>query len=240
MSTNYNPEIVANDLEILLDAGDAKSYPGSGTAWSDMSGNEKDYNITFDTGGGFSSDYGGYIYFGSGTTGSGAFYADANYSIFNDATSTATMSFWIRRKATSTNGSDLWSMDRGDDNGARISRTSAGSASGTVNFYTRSQNDNLASTTALSDNIWYNVVCTLASTQKKIYLNGVLDGSQTVVATTISRSGSNEDSLGDLGSNASDGYQFKGDFASVIFYRRALSAAEVKQNFNAHRSRFRL
>ena len=238
MSTNYSPAIVANDLEILLDAGNAKSYPGSGTAWSDISGNEKDYNITFDTGGGFSSDYGGYIYFGSGTTGSGAFYADANYSIFNVATSTATMSFWVRKKATSTNGADIFTMDRDDANGVRIYMTPA--SSGSIYFSTNGQSDQLVAGTTFYQDIWYNVVCTLASTQKKIYLNGVLDGSQTVAATTISRSGSNEDTIANLGSSASNGYQFKGDFASVIFYRRALSAAEVKQNFNAHRSRFRL
>ena len=238
MSTNYSPEIVANDLEILLDAGTATSYPGSGTAWSDISGNEKDYNITFDTGGGFSSDYGGYIYFGSGTTGSGAFYADANYSIFNDATTTATMSFWVRKKATSTNGADMFTMDRDDANGVRIYMTPA--SSGSLYFATNAQSDQLVSATTVYQDIWYHVVCTLASTAKKMYINGVLDASNTVSATTISRSGSSEDSLGNLSSSASNGYQFKGDFASVIFYTKALSHAEVKQNYNATRSRFGL
>jgi len=237
MATNYSPEIVANDLEILLDAGTATSYPGSGTAWSDISGNEKDYTITFDTGGGFSSDYGGYIYFGAAGTGSGATYADANYSIFNDATTTATMSFWLRKQAVSSNASDLFTMDRDDANGVRIFMQPG--SSGVVTFGTNAQSDNLVSGTTLYMDIWYHVVCTLASTAKKIYINGVLDASNTVSATTISRSGSSEDNLGNL-SGLGDGYQFKGDFASVIFYRRALSAAEVKQNFNAHRSRFGL
>ena len=238
MSTNYNPEIVANDLEILLDAGTATSYPGSGTAWSDISGNEKDYNITFDTGGGFSSDYGGYIYFGSGTTGSGAFYADANYSIFNDATTTATMSFWVRKKATSTNGADMFTMDRDDANGVRIYMTPA--SSGSIYFSTNGQSDQLVAGTTFYQDIWYNIVCTLDSTEKKIYINGALDGSQTVAATTISRSGSCEDSIGDLGCSASNGYQFKGDFASAVFYRRALTADEVNQNFTVQRQRFRI
>ncbi len=236
MSTNYNPEIVANDLEILLDAGTATSYPGSGTAWSDISGNEKDYNITFDTGGGFSSDYGGYIYFGSGTTGSGAFYADANYSIFNDATTTATMSFWVRKKATSTNGADMFTMDRDDANGVRIYMTPA--SSGSIYFSTNGQSDQLVAGTTFYQDIWYNIVCTLDSTEKKIYINGVLDGSQTVAATTISRSGSCEDSIGNLNCSAYNGYQFKGDFASAVFYRRALSASEIEQNFIVQKQRF--
>ena len=43
-----------------------ESYPGSGSTWYDISGNDKDYTITFDTGGGFSATYGGLIDFGSG------------------------------------------------------------------------------------------------------------------------------------------------------------------------------
>jgi len=238
MAFHNNPRIVTGDLEICLDAGAVTSYPGSGTAWSDISGNEKNYTIALDTGGGFSSDYGGHIYFGSGTTGSGAFYANASYSIFNSATTDATMSFWVRKKATSTNGSDLFTMDRDDANGVRIYLTPGSSS--TAYFSTNGQSDQLTAGTTLSLNTWYHIVCTLESTAKKIYINGVLDGSNTVSATTISRSGSGEDALGNLGLSASNGYQFKGDFASVIFYRKALSAAEVMQNFKAHRSRFRV
>jgi hypothetical protein len=105
-----------------------------------------------------------------------------------------------------------------------------------VTFATDSQSDTLSSS-ALTDNVWYHVVCTLASTSKKIYINGALNASDTVDATTISRSGSGEDSIGNL-QGLGNGYQFKGDFGPVIFYRKALSASEITQNFNAHRSRF--
>jgi len=234
----YGPQIVRDKLHLVLDANDPKSYPGAGTKWYDVSGNGRHHNITLDTGGGFFAGYGGYIYFGSGSTGSGAFYDDANYSIFNSATSEATMSFWIRKKATSSNGSDMFNMDRDDANGVRITMVPA--ASGSVTFHTNGQSDQLATSTTLYSNIWYHIVCTLSSVRKHIYVNGNLDGSQTVSATTISRSGSSEDSLGNLSSSASNGYQFKGDFASVIFYTKALSHAEVKQNYNATRSRFGL
>jgi hypothetical protein len=129
-------------------------------------------------------------------------------------------------------------MDRDDANGVRIFMTPGSSS--TLYFNTNSQSNQLIAVTTLSLNTWYHIVCTLESTAKKIYINGVLDGSNTVSATTISRSGSGEDALGNLGLSASNGYQFKGDFASVIFYRKALSAAEVMQNFKAHRSRFRV
>jgi hypothetical protein len=38
MGVAYNPRIVTNGLVLALDAGNAKSYPGSGTTWTDLSG----------------------------------------------------------------------------------------------------------------------------------------------------------------------------------------------------------
>ena len=234
MAQHYGPKIVTDGLEMHLDPGDKASYPGSGTAWSDLSGNEKHYTLTFDTGGEFKPAHGGYIYFGGGTGASGALYADANYTPFNVATDTATMSFWRRKTETSPNGSDHFTMDRDDANGVRIYQY--GSANSVLVFATNGQDDTLASS-ALTDNVWYHVVCTLASTSKKIYINGILNNSNTVDATTISRSGSSECTLASL-STVQNTYNFAGDFGPVVFYRKALSAAEVSQNFNAHRSRF--
>ena len=234
MAFHHSPNIVTDGLELFLDPGDKNSYPGSGTAWYDLSGNQQHQTITFDTGGEFKTANGGYIYFGAGTTGSGASYVDANYSPFNVATSTATLSFWRRRTATSNNASDFFSMDRDDANGVRISQGTSGNDA--VTFGTDSQSDQLSSS-ALTDNVWYHVVCTLASTLKNIYINGILNASDTEDATTISRSGSGEDSIGNL-HGLGNGYQFKGDFGPVIFYRKALSSKEVRQNFNAQRHRF--
>ena len=41
MSVSYNSSIVTNGLVLCLDAGNPRSYPGSGTAWYDVSGNNK-------------------------------------------------------------------------------------------------------------------------------------------------------------------------------------------------------
>ncbi len=42
MATGYNPKIVTDGLVVCLDAADRKSYPGSGTTWTDRSGNGYD------------------------------------------------------------------------------------------------------------------------------------------------------------------------------------------------------
>jgi hypothetical protein len=50
MSVNYNTSIVTNGLITCLDAGNPKSYPGSGSTWYDLSGNNNHatiHNLTY-------------------------------------------------------------------------------------------------------------------------------------------------------------------------------------------------
>ena len=41
MSRLYGPKIVVDGLVLMLDAGNPKSYSGSGNTWYDLSGNNK-------------------------------------------------------------------------------------------------------------------------------------------------------------------------------------------------------
>ena len=61
MGFSRGPKIVTDSLVLALDAANTKSYPGSGTAWSDLSGNG--YNGTLANGPTFSSANGGSITF---------------------------------------------------------------------------------------------------------------------------------------------------------------------------------
>jgi hypothetical protein len=47
MSNQYGPRIVTNGLVLCLDAGNIKSYSGSGTVWNDLSGNGRNFNWLF-------------------------------------------------------------------------------------------------------------------------------------------------------------------------------------------------
>ena len=38
MALSHSPSIVTNGLVLCLDAANSKSYPGSGTTWTDLSG----------------------------------------------------------------------------------------------------------------------------------------------------------------------------------------------------------
>jgi len=44
MALAHSPKIVTNGLVLCLDAGNPKSYPGSGSSWVDVTGNG--YNAT--------------------------------------------------------------------------------------------------------------------------------------------------------------------------------------------------
>ena len=58
MATAVGPDIVEEGLVLSLDAGSTRSYPGTGTTWYDLSGNNFDFTID---GSGFSYNTGGWF-----------------------------------------------------------------------------------------------------------------------------------------------------------------------------------
>ena len=59
MAINISPKIITDGLVLCLDAKDIKSYAGSGTTWTDRSGNDNDGSIdgaTFNSNGYFGLD----------------------------------------------------------------------------------------------------------------------------------------------------------------------------------------
>ena len=55
MGLAHSPSIVTDGLVLCVDAANTKSYPGSGTTWTDVSG--KGYDGTLTNGPTFSSNY---------------------------------------------------------------------------------------------------------------------------------------------------------------------------------------
>jgi hypothetical protein len=84
MGAYGGPELVYNGLELLLDASNRKSYPGTGTTWFDLSGKGK--NFTLD-GSGITWNSDGYFSLADG----GATYAGAT-----STSTTSTVVFWMR------------------------------------------------------------------------------------------------------------------------------------------------
>jgi hypothetical protein len=85
----------------------------------------------------------------------------------------------------------------------------------------------------IADNTWGFYCCTYDGANVKIYRNGTYEGQQASTGTANWSVGMR---IGYW--NGGSGYQWSGDIGSVMFYNKALTAAEVLQNFNAHRGRY--
>ena len=94
MATSYSPKIITDGLVLCLDAGDGKSYSGSGTTWTDRSGNG--YNGTLTNGPTFDSSNGGNIVF------AGDDYVDCGLSSFQPTE--MTLSVWVKKTTSNTSG----------------------------------------------------------------------------------------------------------------------------------------
>jgi len=90
MGTAYNPKIVTDGLVLCLDAGNTKSYPGTGTVWTDLSGNGN--NGTLVNGVGYSSD----------NQGSMVFDGVNDYVITSTISSYRSLNMWVYLNSKST------------------------------------------------------------------------------------------------------------------------------------------
>jgi hypothetical protein len=224
MAYQNGPKIVANGLVLCLDAGNPKSYPGSGTAWTDLSRNNNSGSLS---GPAYISANGGSIVF-DGTD-------DQVIVTGSITTSTATFCAWIRR-----NGS------QGDYRGIIFSRGGGGNVSG-MNFYINNQlgyhwNDagntyGWASSLVVPDLAWSMCVISVSTTFATAYLcqaSGISSATN-----NVSHSSTTLASI-KIGLDTNQNRYFRGDIAQSLIYNRALSASEVIQNYNATKGRFKL
>jgi hypothetical protein len=226
MSFANGGKIVTNGLVLALDASDRLSYPGSGTTWTDISGNG--YNGTLTNGPTFSSGNGGSITF----DGSDDFVSlTGTINLGN----TFTILAWIKPSTlaggdyivygTDANGNDNWFGING--NAVNLFATQASD----VNNFT------ISGGSITSTSIWYFIGCTINVSTAKVYLNAVEQNS-TTRAFTIGSWNSATNSIGRRGS-INQRY-FPGNIASVQAYNRVLTTTEMLINYNASKSRFGL
>jgi hypothetical protein len=88
------------------------------------------------------------------------------------------------------------------------------------------------SNTAVTINSWYNLVVTKVLTSYNLYTNGNLSISTTGVDLSYTQY--------NLGRRADSVWYVNGNIAQASIYNKALTAAEITQNYNATRGRFGL
>jgi hypothetical protein len=227
MSSKGGPDINENGLVLFLDAANRLSYPGSGTAWSDLSGNSNTGTLT--NGPTFSAGNMGSILF-DGTNdyvdmGSSTYCNLINISVSVWVRVTSASGYFLSRyfNTTSFNGfimyydvaSTKFAVDGRESSATYLSRP-------TTNTYPL--------------NNWYNVTWTKSANVWSIYVNGSLDVSSSIGNGTTPFS-NNIMWLGGL-NEVSAQYYYSSNISNVQIYNRVLTAAEVLQNYNATKSRF--
>lgn len=106
-------------------------------------------------------------------------------------------------------------------------------------FYARASGNGstapAAISSALSSGVWYQLVGVFNGTDGKAYVNGVEDGTETIIPVNDSTGNSYIGVYGD-GSTS----EWDGDIAIVRIYHKALTAEEVQQNYISTKDRFGL
>jgi hypothetical protein len=215
--------IVTTNLSMFLDAGNASSYPGSGTAWTDLSGNSR--NGTLTNGPTYTSADGGAIVF-DGTND----FVQCSGSITATA---ATFVTWMRRNGTQGSYDGIL-LSRGSSVTGMMFQSSNQLAyiwNNAINTYT--WNSGLT----LPDLTWCMVAVSVTSSSATAYL--CQSGGITSATNTVSHTSTTLDDI-KIGQDDFGGRFFTGNIATAMIYDRALSADEITQNFYALRGRYGL
>ena len=222
MVLGHNPTIITNGLILFLDTANQKSYPGSGTNWTDLSGNG--LNATISNNPTYSTSNNGILTFSAANAGATS---TGTSSLYNFGTGDFSVECWIK-----TNGSGgfgpVFSLDNNlDGTGIIFYATTS-----TNNFRTWIASSANNSTKIIADNVWHQLVACRASGTVSKYIDGVLDGTYSAVGSVLTNQNAK------IGWNYGGGYAYTGSMSKVAVYNRALSATEVLNNFVALRGRF--
>jgi hypothetical protein len=220
----YTPPLVTSGLVLSLDAGNPSSYSGTGSTFTDLSGNSNTGTLISSPT--FSSANGGSLTFNGST----------NWVDCGNAASlqlyTGTVSAWIKASSSGNTGyrgivvkQNAWAMFVYDNQ---------------LNVYSWNTYGNQGTGKTVGDNTWHQVAMTFSATDvgaagnTSIYLDGALVGTARiyhashVIPVTLAS-----------GTNGAQQI-LNGSIAQALVYNRVLTQTELLQNFNALRGRFGL
>jgi hypothetical protein len=231
--SNWPQALITSGLIVNLDASNSASYPGSGTVWYDLSGNNNNFNI-------LSTAY----------NSSGVKYMDFNGS-YGIAKNAADISFsgnvtymvWTRIKSSTSEWRTLTRGYGGDHN---VIIESGGYG---IGFYDNDGAAFLNSTYSQQSLPSYgtsNWICLFIrfSTSSPYWTLSYNDTPETIRGSIANSNAQHTRGIGAIGgyhngdATPSNASQYWGDIASFYVYNRVLTNAELLQNYNATRNRF--
>jgi hypothetical protein len=244
-------KVITDGLVLFLDAGNNRSYSGTGTTWTDLSSTAITGSLT--NGPTFNSANGGSVVF-DGTNDHITFGNNLNFEI----TSPFTVSTWFRTTRTGEfvgviAGKNKLQVSPADYTGYSIgmnvvsgSSTNAGKF-GVVfvssPFVGLSNVMRIQTSASYNDGNWTNGVITYNGSGNRsgmsIYINGTSPTTESYDSNSISGTMITTASF-QLGARDGTQQPFSGSIGQVSVFNRALSADEVLQNYESTRERFGL
>lgn len=241
------PNIVTDGLILHLDAANTKSYPGSGTTWYDISGNNNNGTLAngeFVSTGKYLQNTGGISNF---------FTTTISHSTTLNNTLINTTGGWTIEEVIWTNSTTYPEADGGSvastsaygtgatgfdwNHGIEIGTFQFGQSSNSPSVYEDSfqltvpSPYNVFNTWRVRTMIWDR-----SGNYNYLYINGVLIGS----GSTPNTAGTSIYDGGGIVFGSLYGWKHFGRRAGIKIYNKVLTAQEIRQNYNATKSRFNL
>lgn len=225
MALTHSPSIATNGLVLCLDAANPKSYPGTGTTWSDLSGLGN--NGTLVGGVGYSGDNLGSLSLDGvddyGTLG--------NTTILNSGLTSSSFSSWWKYLGQGS-GSDKRGFVL---ESANFHYSLFVNTTGTLGVHINTTDNSTQFIPGFSPTIgqWYYSSVVWDGINLIVYINGVEVGRRSQSGTSLIvqnlRIGTYRDN---------NNRWWLGNIAQVSIHNIALTSSEIRQNFNALRGRF--
>jgi len=224
MAVIGGPDIVQDGLVFYMDPANYRSYPGSGTTWTDIVGRK---TATLTNGPTFSTIGGGSI----------AFDGANDYAALTTTgllVNSFCLSMWIYPHDVAGGFQMLWGAD-GYAGGTGLGHYIYNN---TVRPYIAvggSAAELFNSNANLTNNTWFNVVLQRNKSVKwELYIDGVLDSTNSSTALADSFSATNTR----IGQHSGGNLPFDGNMSHIILYDRVLTPAEILENYNEFKDRF--
>lgn len=245
MASKSGPDIIEDGLVLCLDAASKRSYPGTGTVWTDLKGAN---NGTLTNGPTFDADNGGSIVF-DGTNDYVVSQSTPSESPFDGSSTEMTVCGWVNPDALidgtisslykSSSTSLLYLLGIKSDGKIRFTQYS----NSDTNYV-----NNTTDSAHYSAGEWSFIVATLDTTKAAnsriaIYFNGSeVASTADAIAGTPSNpilSATSPIRIGYI-TNVSNNSQLlmNGKISNVSIYNRALTADEIRRNYLSTKERF--
>jgi len=230
MGSQYSPRIITDGLVLCLDAANNKSYPGSGTVWTDLSNSGN--NGTLVNGPTFSSANGGGIVFDNVDD-----YVNCGNNSSVNFINNFTLGIWFNAQSYGENGfGRLFDKSSGTSNGFALLVDNINQPNGLQFNINNNIGVLFSPANSISLNRYFYVTLVVRSNQAFMYRNGDLINSSATFSSPINTSSVNLL----IGNRLATDRTFNGVIGVVQAYSKALTPEEILQNYNATKGRFGL